>query len=406
MNAPKSDHTLTDQERLRKVRDLTSEGMRRTARESGFALRLYEAANSALTEVGFPSWEEEQPENGVPPCSEPELDDDAREVLSVGVERARWVVSEMNGKSEREKSLAAAFREVLGSGESDPDPSEEGEHRGRSDYHARVAQRRQRLQERSNLAEHEATTRFQSARDAVAGIPFGQPILVGHHSERRHRKALEKQDTNMRRGVEASEKAKTLRSREKGVGTAGISSDDPEAVVKLKTKLQDLEEGNAVAKRINAAMRKARKAAGGLGTKADRDPTVIQAGLKAGLEHPEATEAIRRALEATARVFYGPPDLGSNANIQRTVRQRIEALCKEATAEEMREETDLFSVEEDRRENRLLLTPKSQLRKESFRWVRSQGFNWSRRDQTFKRLLNDNARSAARRVLDHFSDKD
>ena len=30
-----------------------------------------------------------------------------------------------------------------------------------------------------------------------------QPILVGHHSEKRHRAALDKVDTNMRKGIEA-----------------------------------------------------------------------------------------------------------------------------------------------------------------------------------------------------------
>ncbi len=42
----------------------------------------------------------------------------------------------------------------------------------------------------------------QKAVAAIAdNIPFGQPILIGHHSERRHRKAIEKIDNGMRRAV-------------------------------------------------------------------------------------------------------------------------------------------------------------------------------------------------------------
>lgn len=36
----------------------------------------------------------------------------------------------------------------------------------------------------------ESGRRWNAALSATAGIPLGQPILVGHHSERRHRNAL------------------------------------------------------------------------------------------------------------------------------------------------------------------------------------------------------------------------
>ena len=47
----------------------------------------------------------------------------------------------------------------------------------------------------------------------VTGIPFGQPILVGHHSERAHRKVLERADNAMRKGIEESKKADNYRAR-------------------------------------------------------------------------------------------------------------------------------------------------------------------------------------------------
>lgn len=58
------------------------------------------------------------------------------------------------------------------------------------------------------------------AREAVesiaGGIPFGQPILVGHHSERRARKDAEKIETGMRNAVRLWDCAEYWQSRAKG----------------------------------------------------------------------------------------------------------------------------------------------------------------------------------------------
>lgn len=59
-----------------------------------------------------------------------------------------------------------------------------------------------------------------SARKAVAaiadGIPFGQPILVGHHSERRARKDAEKIENGMRRAVQMWETSEYWKQRAAG----------------------------------------------------------------------------------------------------------------------------------------------------------------------------------------------
>jgi hypothetical protein len=59
--------------------------------------------------------------------------------------------------------------------------------------------------------------RAQNAVHAIAdGIPFGQPILVGHHSERHARKDAEKIEKGMRRAVEMWKAAEYWQSRAKG----------------------------------------------------------------------------------------------------------------------------------------------------------------------------------------------
>jgi protein-L-isoaspartate O-methyltransferase len=59
--------------------------------------------------------------------------------------------------------------------------------------------------------------RAQNAVHAIAdSIPFGQPILVGHHSERHARKDAEKIEKGMRRAVEMWKAAEYWQSRAKG----------------------------------------------------------------------------------------------------------------------------------------------------------------------------------------------
>lgn len=56
-------------------------------------------------------------------------------------------------------------------------------------------------------AEAKSQDRFKRSFDMVSGIPMGQPIMVGHHSEKRHRKLLDTSWNTLGKGVELSAKA-------------------------------------------------------------------------------------------------------------------------------------------------------------------------------------------------------
>jgi len=79
----------------------------------------------------------------------------------------------------------------------------------------RAAERVERMETHADNAERRAAVAFDRAdlSEEKSGIPFGQPILVGHHSERRHRRAIERADNAMRRGIEESDKAKYFAGR-------------------------------------------------------------------------------------------------------------------------------------------------------------------------------------------------
>ena len=108
------------------------------------------------------------------------------------------------------------------------------------DYADRQEAKRDRLEERADKAATRADQAHRAADRIYHGIPMGQPILVGHHSEKHHRRDLERADNAMHRTIEESEKAQHLRQRADGLGKHGISSDDPTAPDQITERIAAL----------------------------------------------------------------------------------------------------------------------------------------------------------------------
>ena len=128
-------------------------------------------------------------------------------------------------------------------------------------YEQKQKERRQRLRARAEKADGRSEASFDRFHSLTDGIPLGQPILVGHHSEKRHRRTLQRADDAIRKGVEEQKKAQHLRGKAHSVGKGGISSDDPDSVVKLQRKLVKMELQREFWKDLNSAWRKAKKPA-------------------------------------------------------------------------------------------------------------------------------------------------
>lgn len=91
------------------------------------------------------------------------------------------------------------------------------------------------------------------------GIPFGQPILVGHHSEGRHRRTIERAHRAMERGVEHSHMANHHRSKAEGLQRQldrCIFSDDDNAIEALEAKLAGLEREREINNTVNKIIRR------------------------------------------------------------------------------------------------------------------------------------------------------
>jgi hypothetical protein len=125
-----------------------------------------------------------------------------------------------------------------------------------AEYDARQAARLDRIRNAAERTRAASDAKISKARQMSDLIPFGQPILVGHHSEGRDRRYRGRIDSTYRAGFDLAAKAERLERKVAAAGRAGISADDPSAVAQLRAKLARLERKQADMKECNAIIRR------------------------------------------------------------------------------------------------------------------------------------------------------
>jgi len=127
-----------------------------------------------------------------------------------------------------------------------------------NDFESERAAKAARFRQLAEKHENIATGRHFAARERLEMIPLGQPILVGHHSEKRHRKDLKRIDQHFAEAKEHHDKAEYFRRRAAAAeSNVVIFSDDPDATEKLVDKIERLKKRQGVMKRANQLIRKA-----------------------------------------------------------------------------------------------------------------------------------------------------
>ena len=271
-------------------------------------------------------------------------------------------------------------------------------------YEQRRQARIERYRERAANAREEATRQSQESRAMLAVIPFGQPILVGHHSEGRDRRYRDRAWNNMDRAMEASEKAEHYdRRAEAAASNRMISSDDPEAVTKLKAKIAKAEANQVAFRAANRIIRR----------KPKNEPTPEKLAELAELIHSTAPKLDTDGGYTVAANLFEPDFAGrvgfpsyvltnNNANIRR-MKDRLVSLEHEAEAERKETEHAGFTVVENPEENRVQIVfpgkPPATVRTV----LKSHGFRWSRYNLAWQRHLNNAGRWAAQEVVREIS---
>lgn len=268
-------------------------------------------------------------------------------------------------------------------------------------YETKQAARKKRLLDAANRQDAKASAAFDAAdlREERSGIPLGQPILVGHHSEGRHRRAIERSHAAMERGVEASKRADELRTRAAGVGTGGISSDDLDALEKLRDKLACQKQSQSNMKGANRVVRKWHKKGVTHETEGDQFATYA-AELEAVAPHYNAALAREMLKPKYGRVvaFESFELTNLNARIKAT-EKRIAQLERAAEVETTeREIFDGCKLVENTEENRLQFFFDGKPAPEVRAILKSHAFKWAPSQGAWQRQLTNAARFAGQQV--------
>ena len=255
-------------------------------------------------------------------------------------------------------------------------------------FEARRAARVERLEAAAQKAQARSNAAYAASSRAVEGIPFGQPILVGHHSEGSHRAAIKRSHAAMDRSCAEADKAKHYAGRAASAASnRAISSDDPNAPTKLREKLEKLERAQATMKAVNAAIRKG------------DDAAAIAAGVT------EAQLAELKKGDYAGRIGFASYQLTNNSAEIRRVKKRLEQAEKQAQelaqqgeegnpVEEIGGVTITDNVEENRLQLEFPGIPSEAVRK----YLKGNGFKWSRSAGVWQRHRSNAATYHARQA--------
>lgn len=249
-------------------------------------------------------------------------------------------------------------------------------------YEMRREARRARRAEAAERTRNEAQSLLGRASSMADMIPFGQPILVGHYSEKRDRRFRARIGDTMRKGIAARRKADELERRAASVGSGGISSDDPAAVRKLREELAKLE---ALQERMKSANRCVR-----------RNDRVGLAAL--GFSERHIDELFTP--DFVGRLGFPSYAITNNGTNMRRIKQRIEDIEKrDQTPASETLEGEGWSITESVEENRIIIRLDEKPSRDILATLRQYGFKWSPTRGAHVRMRSNGALYAAKRVL-------
>lgn len=130
-------------------------------------------------------------------------------------------------------------------------------------YRERRLARAERLREWAEKREAKADAAHERVHQIADQIPFGQPILVGHHSEGRARRDQARIESGMRASIDNARKAESMSSRADSIerqAEHAIYDDDPDAVERLEARVAELEAKRDRMKAANAEYRREHRA--------------------------------------------------------------------------------------------------------------------------------------------------
>lgn len=256
------------------------------------------------------------------------------------------------------------------------------------EYEAKRQARYERLLAAAEKAERESASNWNQAHDMASVIPFGQPILVGHYSEKSDRAYRNRIENKHRKGYELHQKAESLRERAESIQrNNAIFSDDPQAIEKLGGKIAQLEARQELMKATNAAIRKNDRAK--LAELGYNDKTI---------------ERLMTVKDCFGNLGFADFELKNNgANIRR-LKERAKIVEKQQNTADFEETVNGVKIEYCPSENRIRVHfPEVRVSRDVFMQLKHAGFR-ATREGYFSAYYNGNAQYYARKIANEYKD--
>jgi len=235
-----------------------------------------------------------------------------------------------------------------------------------SDYHERREAKIERFKELAQKNHNLSESTLNQARKMADVIPMGQPILVGHYSEKRDRNYRDRIWSKFEKAGELEEKAKYYAwQAATTANNPAISSDDPDAIEALKEKLQNLKDSHTLMIQGNKIIKN---------KKLSEDQKIAEL-IKIGLEENRAKDKLKPDCMNNIG-FPGYALTNSSANIKR-VEERIKQLEKRSADQTKEYQIGNIQIVDSVEDNRIMIyfpgVPDEKIRTR----LKSEGFRWS-----------------------------
>jgi len=247
-----------------------------------------------------------------------------------------------------------------------------------SNYEDRKQAKIDRYNELSEKNQEKSNQAYKDSKDMVSCIPMGQPILVGHHSEKGHRSLLNRSWNKMGKSVELQDKSNYYKGKaEAAENNTAISSDDPEALTKLREKLAGLEKSQQLMKDANKIIK----------SKKLNEVQKVEALTGIGYTQEQAFEVMKPNF--MGRVGFASYSLTNNNANMKTVKKRIEILEARQGMETTETVINGIRIVSNIEDNRVQIffedKPSEEVRTDL---KKRYGFKWSRYNECWQRHLN------------------
>lgn len=292
---------------------------------------------------------------------------------------------------------------------------------GKVDYEERKEEKKEAYERLAQKNKEKANAGFERSHKMAEVIPFGQPILVGHHSEKADRNYRKKINKVFENAIEDNKKADYYSNKVQTIENSKvISIDDPEALKKLeckletiKAKIEKVKEHNKNCKPFihlyiskfregyeqiwndNGSGDYAKIINGKLIWVSKRVPEEI----KAKIETYHKTGKLEQdPIPEDKKVYAAYVLQNLNAN-KSTIQKRIESLKAKAKIEEIDETTNGINLVVDQNENRVMIYFPGKPNEEIRSKLKHGGFRWSPRNTAWQAFISNRAIMKAREII-------